>query len=85
MCMLGGRLEMALAQLEALDEELRRSSIEDWDPALCAEILRDLLRCRQQVAQTADFAPSELARSRELMGRLCRLDVVSALELNGKE
>jgi type VI secretion system protein VasJ len=85
LCMQGGRAEMALAQLEALDDELRRSSIEDWDPALCAEILRDLLRCRQQVAQSADFAPSELARSRELMGRLCRLDVVSALELNGRE
>ena len=83
--MQGGHAEMALAQLEALDDELKRSSIEDWDPALCAEILRDLLRCRQQVAQTADFAPSELARSRELMGRLCRLDVVSALELNGRE
>jgi len=85
MCMTAGRFEMALAQLEALDEELREASIEDWDPALCAEILRDLLRCRQQVAQSADFAPSELARSRELMGRLCRLDVVSALELNGRE
>jgi len=85
LCMTSGRFEMALAQLEALDEELRRSSIEDWDPALCAEILRDLLRCRQQVAQSADFAPSELARSRELMGRLVRLDVVSALELNGRE
>lgn len=85
LCMQGGHAEMALAQLEALDDELKRSSIEDWDPALCAEILRDLLRCRQQVAQTADFAPSELARSRELMGRLCRLDVVSALELNGRE
>ena len=85
LCMQAGHAEMALAQLEALDDELKRSSIEDWDPALCAEILRDLLRCRQQVAQSADFAPSELARSRELMGRLCRLDVVSALELNGRE
>ena len=85
LCMQAGRHEMALAQLEALDEELRGSTIEDWDPALCAEILRDLLRCRQQVAQSADFSASELARSRELMGRLCRLDVVSALELNGRE
>ncbi len=85
LCMTSGRPEMALALLEALDAELRKASIEDWDPALCAEILRDLLRCRQQVAQSADFAPSELAQSRELMGRLCRLDVVSALELNGRE
>jgi type VI secretion system protein VasJ len=83
--MQAGRFEMALAQLEALDDELKRASIEDWDPALCAEILRDLLRCRQQVAQSGDFPPAELARSRELMGRLCRLDVVSALELNGRE
>jgi len=85
LCMTASRFEMALAQLEALDDELKRSSLEDWDPALCAEILRDLLRCRQQVAQSADFAPSEHARSRELMGRLVRLDVVSALELNGRE
>jgi type VI secretion system protein VasJ len=85
LCMQAGRNEMALAQLEALDEELRHSSIEDWDPALCAEILRDLLRCRQQVAQSADFSANELAHSRELMGRLVRLDVVSALELNGRE
>jgi type VI secretion system protein VasJ len=84
-CMQAGRFEMALAQLESLDDELRRATIEDWDPAFCAEILRDLLRCRQQVAQSADFPPAELARSRELMGRLVRLDVVSALELNGRE
>ncbi len=84
-CMQAGRFEMALAQLESLDDELRRATIEDWDPAFCAEILRDLLRCRQQVAQSADQPPTELARSRELMGRLVRLDVVSALELNGRE
>ncbi len=84
LCMNAGRDEMALAQLEALDEELRRATIEDWDPQMYAEVLKSLLQCRQKVAASTEMAPAEVARARELMGRLCRLDLLAALALDGK-
>jgi type VI secretion system protein VasJ len=85
LCMGAAHHEMALAQLEALDEELRGSSIEDWDPQLCVEVIKNLLLCRQKAAAAMDAPPTELAQSRDLMGRLCRLDVLTALELDGKK
>lgn len=83
-CMDKGHAQTALAQLEGLDAELKSSTIEEWDPELCAEVLRNLLVCRKKVMTAAKMSPEEAVRSRELMGRLCRLDVVAALELNGK-
>jgi type VI secretion system protein VasJ len=84
-CLDRGHAETALAQLEALDVELTRASVEAWDPVLCADVIKSLLVCRQKVLSSARQAtPDDAARSRELMGRLCRLDVVAALEMNGK-
>lgn len=84
-CMEAGHHETAVAQLEALDEELRGSTIEDWAPALCVEVLRNLVLCRQRVLAALGSPPAgELVKARELLSRLCRLDVVAALELNGK-
>jgi type VI secretion system protein VasJ len=84
LCMNAGRDEMALAQLEALDEELRGSTIDQWDPPLCAEVLKALLLCRRKVAAATEPGPAEVARARELMGRLCRVDLMAALELDGR-
>jgi type VI secretion system protein VasJ len=82
--MTAGQDEMALAQLEGLDAELRSSTIEEWDPQLCVEVLKNLLLCRRKAESSMELGPGEQARSREIMGRLCRLDVAAALELNGR-
>jgi type VI secretion system ImpA/VasJ family protein len=84
-CMEAGHLETALAQLEALDQELRSSTVENWEPRFYVEVLRNLLICRQRTFSDLGPPPAqEILKSRELMSRLCRLDVVAALELDGK-
>ena len=85
LCTGAGHHELALSQLEALDEELRRSSIENWDPALCVEVLKDLIACRRKAAAAMEVPPTELLQSRDLMGRICKLDVLAALELDGRK
>jgi type VI secretion system protein VasJ len=82
LCLEGNQLETALAQLEAVESMVRDASVEAWDPELCVEVLRMLLVARQRAS--AGKTPEDAARGRELLGRLCRLDVVAALELNGK-
>jgi type VI secretion system protein VasJ len=82
LCLDQGRGATALAQLEALDDELRRSTIEQWNPALCVEVIRELIQCRQRVLATAHASPEESERTRALMSRLARLDLVAALALN---
>jgi len=84
-CMEAGHYETALAQLDALDQELRSSTVENWEPRFYVEVLRNLLLCRQRAFSSIGPPPAEeILKSRELMSRLCRLDVVAALELDGK-
>jgi type VI secretion system protein VasJ len=84
LCSEAGHPETALAQLEGLDQAMRDANVEAWDPVLSVEVLRQLLLARQRVP-AAGKSPEDMARGRELLGRLCRLDVVAALELNGKK
>jgi type VI secretion system protein VasJ len=84
LCLDNGHAEAALAQLEGVDERLRHSSIEDFDPRLCVEVLQGLLQCRQRVP-AAGRPPEEAQKSREILNRLTRLDVVAAVELNGRK
>ena len=86
MCMEAGHHETALAQLETLDEELARSSLEDWEPGLCVEVIKGLLQSRQKVISSRGTPlPEDSLKTRELVRRLCRIDVVAALELNGRK
>jgi type VI secretion system protein VasJ len=80
-CMEHGHHETALAQLEGLDDEVRRGGIEAWDPEVAGEVLRSLIACRQRAGAKT---PEEAQRVRELLQRLSRLDVVAALELSAK-
>lgn len=84
LCQEQGHTEAALAQLEGVDERLKRSTLEDWDPRLCVEVLQNLLRCRQKLPAVGR-APDEAQKSREILNRLTRLDVVAALDMNGKK
>jgi type VI secretion system protein VasJ len=81
-CMEHGHHETALAQLEGLDDEVRRAAIEAWDPDVAAQVLRTLIAARQRAGARG---PEDAQRLRELLGRLSRLDVVAALELGGKK
>lgn len=77
LCAEAGRLDLALPQLEGLDEEGRKFSLEEWEPSLAAQIARELWRCHK-----ASATPEKAV---EFYGRLCRLDLAAALAVDGKK
>jgi type VI secretion system protein VasJ len=77
LCAEAGRLDLALPQLEGLDEEGRKFSLDEWEPSLAAEIARELWRCHK-----ASATPEKAV---EYYGRLCRLDLGAALAVDGKK
>ena len=77
LCAEAGRLDLALPQLEGLDEEGRKFALEEWEPSLAAEIARELWRCHKSSA-----TPEKAV---EFYGRLCRLDLGAALAVDGKK
>lgn len=77
LCAEGGRMDLALPQLEGLDEEGRKFALEEWEPSLAAEIARELWRCHK-----ASATPEKAV---EFYGRLVRLDLGAALAVDGKK
>ena len=75
LCLEGGRADLALPQLEALDEEARRRGLEDWEPGLMADLARSLW--------TGYKASATPERAEPHFARLCRLDPATALGTNG--
>jgi type VI secretion system protein VasJ len=74
-CIEGGKPDLALPQLLALDEEARKSGLEEWEPAVSAELAQELWRCFK-----ASPTPE---KADEYYGRLCRLSPGDALGVNG--
>jgi type VI secretion system protein VasJ len=77
LCAEAGRPDLALPQLEGLDEEGRKFALDEWEPSLAAEIARDLWRSHK-----SSSTPEKAA---EYYGRLCRLDLGAALAVDGKK
>jgi len=78
-CAEASRYDVALAQLEALNDDLQSTRLEEWDPELASTMLRLTLTARQK-AVTANAAPEEHQATRDLLRRLARLDAAAALE-----
>lgn len=79
LCADAGRNDVALAQIEALQDDLQSTSLEAWDPELASQMLRLHLAARQK-AVPAGASPEEQQKTRELLRRLARLDAAAALE-----
>jgi type VI secretion system protein VasJ len=80
-----GLTDTAQAQFQLLDDELQSAGSEDWDPVFCLEVVKNLFQCHQKaVSLQHSHTGEELARSRELLARLCRLDVSAAISFEGK-
>jgi type VI secretion system protein VasJ len=76
LCAEGGRAELALPQLTVLDEEARKFSLEEWEPALAAEVVRELWKLHKGSATPE--------KAEEPFARLCRLDPGAALGVDVK-
>lgn len=79
-CADAGRHDVALAQLEALQDDLLSTTLESWDPELASQMLRLLLSARQKAVPAGAAAPEEHQKTRELLRRLARLDAAAALD-----
>ncbi len=80
LCLDAGKPQLALPQLVSLDEEVNRFSLEEWEPALSLEVIRQLFLCRQRLAAGMQERPPDVERQlQELYQRLCKLDVNAAL------
>ncbi len=80
LCADAGRHDVAMAQLEALQDDLQSTTLEAWDPELASQMLRLLLTARQKAVPAGAAAPEEHAKTRELLRRLARLDAAAALD-----
>jgi type VI secretion system protein VasJ len=80
LCADAGRPDVALAQLEALQDDLQTTTLEAWDPELASQMLRLLLSARQKAVPAGAASPEEQAKTRDLLRRLARLDAAAALE-----
>ncbi len=82
LCLDRGQVPAAEALLENLDREMTGSTYEDWGPELAADVLKTLLLCRKKAGRPP--SPEEAERNREILNRLCRIDVFAALDAEGR-
>src|SRR5207245_7470588 len=74
------RPDIARAQLEALDEELARLPVAEWDLPVTVDVVRALLECQRKLIQKQGKPTPETAeRLRTLYERLARLDPAAAI------
>ncbi len=82
LCNAAGRTDLAIPLLEALDEEVQARDLAAWAPELARAVLATLVEARKG-AEKRRPTPEEVQRLEILQARLCRLDVVAALDLEG--
>lgn len=81
LCTDAGKPDLALPQFQALDEEVQRLGLEDWEPPIALLVIKSYLQCWSKLGAVGGVAEADQIQG--LRNRLARLDLVSALELNG--
>lgn len=80
LCLGTGRPEIAVAQLEGLEDLIDKHGLMEWDGALCAELYDTLLRAYMGTRGGPDSA----SKQNKAFLRLCKLDPVTALKLTAR-
>jgi len=83
-CRDAGHAPLAIAQLEALDDQVARFDLEAWEPQLAVEVAKLLLLCYKGLPKARETGPDRAVRVERLRARLCRFDVTAALALDAK-
>lgn len=84
-CLEAGALEVAIPQLEFLQELGGRFALDEWEPALSLDVVQLLLQCYYTYMQKTKKPTTEMLEKAEcLYANLCRLDVTAALVMNEK-
>jgi type VI secretion system protein VasJ len=77
-----GKERVAAPLFEALDTEIQRHALEQWEPVLAVRVLEALYRCRKRLAERRGATPDDAARAEAVFARICRVDPVAAAALD---
>jgi type VI secretion system protein VasJ len=76
---------LAFSQLDALDREIDRFGLEEWDPPLVLNVLRVFWSVLKRLKEEVRDGGAEWDhRAETVRARICRLDPIMALEMEGK-
>jgi type VI secretion system protein VasJ len=79
-----GHSEIAVAQIESLDDEAQRYNLEQWEPELSFQIAELLLVWYKRLETQGCLPPERAARKERMCSRVSRLDAVRAMDLLAK-
>jgi hypothetical protein len=80
-----GQIEIAVSQLETLDEGTEGAFLEYWEPELSFQIAALLLVWYKRMDSKGPLPPERVARRERMRSRVSRLDGVRAMDLVGKD
>ena len=79
LCLAGGQAAIACAQLDGLERLAERHHLDEWEPALAAELYAALYGAYRVMSQVEELSPEGRARLGVAFERLCQLDAEAAL------
>ena len=82
-CQEAGHVDVAIPQLESLDDEADRYHLEEWEPELSLQIAALLLVCYTKTKGQAQMSAERAGRMERVRSRVSRLDAAAALDLLG--
>lgn len=81
-CSDAGQTELAMHQLESLEQEAEEFKLDDWEPTLCTGVVVLLYKCQKKLlAGPQKGSPEAMSAAGRTYARLCRIDPVAAMEL----
>lgn len=80
LCIESGQIKAALAHLETLDDQIKRFSLDIWEPELASQVLQLYWNTLNKALRESKKPAPELSRLADsVYARLCRLDVLAGL------
>ena len=79
LCLDAGQPSMARPLLEQLDEEIKRFSLDQWEPGLCLQVWNNLKRCYQELLSQRASNGFYQEKVDGLFEKICRLDIRAAM------
>jgi len=82
LCLDAGKATLAAPQLDELQEDVGRYSVDAWEPALCVDLLQTHIYALDLLGRDkAQKTPELLKKKEDLRDRLCRIDMTAALNM----
>src|SRR4029453_13974832 len=83
LCIHAEAFEVAIYQLEFLDEQIVRLGLEAWEPSLCIEVSKLLIVCYYRISlKTKETSSTWATKAEQVYARLLCLDLLIALEFH---